>query len=134
MPSLAIIVVLVLYLILLLIIGAWGGRDSRSVAQYYLAGKKLPSWVIAFSTNATGESAWLLLGLTGPLLAETQLIEGLSTGRKAFNIILGVGAVDRNELFGDPTVPGSLNIGWNDETSISVQSHGRTARGDGAVG
>ena len=65
MPSLAIIVVLVSYLILLLIIGAWGGRDSRSVAEYYLAGKKLPSWVIAFSTNATGESAWLLLGLTG---------------------------------------------------------------------
>ena len=65
MPSLAIIVVLVSYLILLLIIGAWGGRDSRSVAGYYLAGKKLPSWVIAFSTNATGESAWLLLGLTG---------------------------------------------------------------------
>ena len=65
MPSITIIVVLVLYLILLLIIGAWAGRDSRSVAQYYLAEKKLPSWVIAFSTNATGESAWLLLGLTG---------------------------------------------------------------------
>jgi sodium/proline symporter len=27
--------------------------------------KRLPSWVIAFSSNATGESAWLLLGLTG---------------------------------------------------------------------
>ena len=65
MPSLAIIAVLVLYLVLLLIIGAWGGRDSTSVAEYYLAGKKLPSWVIAFSTNATGESAALLLGLTG---------------------------------------------------------------------
>ena len=65
MPSLAILVVLVLYLVLLLIIGAWGGRDSKSVAEYYLAGKRLPSWVIAFSTTATGESAWLLLGLTG---------------------------------------------------------------------
>ena len=36
-----------------------------SVAGYYLAEKKLPSSVIAFSTNSTGESAWLLLGLTG---------------------------------------------------------------------
>ena len=65
MPSIAILVVLVLYLVLLLIIGAWGGRDSGSISEYYLAGKKLPSWVMAFSTNATGESAALLLGLTG---------------------------------------------------------------------
>jgi sodium/proline symporter len=35
------------------------------VAGYYVAGKRLPAWVIAFSFNATGESAWLLLGLTG---------------------------------------------------------------------
>ncbi|MCH7777816.1 MAG: sodium/proline symporter, partial [Gemmatimonadetes bacterium] len=40
-------------------------RESRSLAGYYVAGKKLPAWVIAFSTNTTGESAWLLLGLTG---------------------------------------------------------------------
>jgi sodium/proline symporter len=65
MPSITIITVLVVYLILLLIIGTWGGRASRSVAGYYVAEKKLPSWVIAFSSNSTGESAWLLLGLTG---------------------------------------------------------------------
>ena len=65
MASATIIAVLVVYLIILLAIGAWGSRASKSVAGYYLAEKKLPSWVIAFSTNATGESAWLLLGLTG---------------------------------------------------------------------
>lgn len=46
-------------------VGIWASREARSVAGYYVAGKKLPSWVIAFSSNATGESAWLLLGLTG---------------------------------------------------------------------
>jgi sodium/proline symporter len=65
MTSSTIIVVLAVYLVVLLIIGAWAARASKSVAGYYVAGKKLPSWVIAFSSNATGESAWLLLGLTG---------------------------------------------------------------------
>ncbi len=60
-----ILLVLVGYLVILLLIGAWGSRESTSVAGYFVAGKKLPSWVIAFSSNATGESAWLLLGLTG---------------------------------------------------------------------
>lgn len=57
--------VLVLYFATLVGIGWWAGRESRSVAGFYVAGKKLPSWVIAFSSNTTGESAWLLLGLTG---------------------------------------------------------------------
>ena len=65
MPSPTIIAVLAVYGLILLAIGVWGGRESNDVAGYYVAGKKLPSWVIAFSSNTTGESAWLLLGLTG---------------------------------------------------------------------
>ena len=60
-----ILAVLIVYLVILLIIGFWAGRESRDIRGYFVAGKKLPSWVIAFSSNATGESAWLLLGLTG---------------------------------------------------------------------
>jgi D-aminopeptidase len=68
------------YLLILLAIGVWAGRESRDVKGYYVAGKKLPSWVIAFSSNATGESAWLLLGLTGM---------GYLVGIHAFWIVLG---------------------------------------------
>ncbi len=75
-----VIVVLVSYLLVLLAIGVWGGRESGDVAGYYVAGKKLPSWVIAFSSNTTGESAWLLLGLTGM---------GYMVGAHAFWVILG---------------------------------------------
>ena len=78
--SATVIAVLVLYLLVLLAIGFWGGRDSGDVAGYYVAGKKLPSWVIAFSSNTTGESAWLLLGLTGM---------GYMVGAHAFWVILG---------------------------------------------
>jgi len=80
MYSATIITVLVVYLLILLVIGLWGGRESGTVAGYFVAGKKLPSWVIAFSSNATGESAWLLLGLTGM---------GYAVGAHAFWIILG---------------------------------------------
>lgn len=76
----AIIAVLVLYGVVLFAIGVWGSRESGSVAGYYVAGKKLPSWVIAFSTNATGESAWLLLGLTGM---------GYAMGIHALWVVLG---------------------------------------------
>jgi sodium/proline symporter len=65
MTSTAVVGVLVVYGIVLVAIGFWASRGSGSVAGYYVAGKKLPSWVIAFSSNTTGESAWLLLGLTG---------------------------------------------------------------------
>jgi len=75
-----IVAILVVYLLVLLAIGVWGGRESGDVAGYYVAGKKLPSWVIAFSSNATGESAWLLLGLTGM---------GYLVGVHAFWVVLG---------------------------------------------
>lgn len=78
--SLTIVSVLVVYLLILLAIGFWGARSSRTIDGYYLAGKRLPSWVIAFSSNTTGESAWLLLGLTGM---------GYAVGAHALWVIVG---------------------------------------------
>ncbi|HSM05031.1 MAG TPA: sodium/proline symporter [Longimicrobiales bacterium] len=80
MTSGVILGVVAVYLLVLLALGLWGGRESGDLKGYYLAGKKLPAWVIAFSSNATGESAWLLLGLTGM---------GYAVGVHAFWIILG---------------------------------------------
>ena len=79
-PSPIVIGVLVGYLLVLLGIGFWASRESGDLKGYFVAGKRLPSWVIAFSSNATGESAWLLLGLTGM---------GYAIGVHAFWVILG---------------------------------------------
>lgn len=80
MVSATIVAVLIAYLLVLLAIGLWGSRESGDLKGYYVAGKRLPAWVIAFSSNATGESAWLLLGLTGM---------GYLVGVHAFWVILG---------------------------------------------
>ena len=53
------------YLLLITGLAIWSSKGSSDTAGFFIAGKKLPFWVVAFSANATGESGWLLLGLTG---------------------------------------------------------------------
>ncbi len=54
-----------LYLIILIVIGIVASRRMKDIRDYFAAGKKLGFLAVAFSARATGESAWLLLGLTG---------------------------------------------------------------------
>ena len=56
------IMVLLAYLAFLAGLAIWSRRETKSLSGFFLAGKKLPYWAVAFSTNATGESGWLLLG------------------------------------------------------------------------
>lgn len=72
--------VLVLYFSALFAIGYFASRKVRNIKDYYVGGKKLGYWVVAFSTRATGESAWLLLGLTGM---------GAMAGISAFWVVVG---------------------------------------------
>ncbi|HIA11157.1 MAG TPA: sodium/proline symporter [Flavobacteriales bacterium] len=59
------VIVLLFYFGILLAIGVFASRKVKGLADFYVGGKDLGYWVVAFSTRATGESAWLLLGLTG---------------------------------------------------------------------
>jgi sodium/proline symporter len=68
------------YLAVLAGLAIWSSQESQTLKGYFLAGKKLPFWVVAFSTNATGESGWLLLGLTGM---------GYAIGAQAFWVVVG---------------------------------------------
>ena len=61
-----IIAVFVAYLLVLFGLAVWSRKSvGNNVEGYFIADKKLPFWVVAFSANATGESGWLLLGVTG---------------------------------------------------------------------
>ncbi|MFH2001492.1 MAG: sodium/proline symporter [Planctomycetota bacterium] len=57
------------YLILILCVGMLTSRLIRSQADFILGGRRLGPWVIAFSERASGESAWLIVGLPGAALA-----------------------------------------------------------------
>lgn len=68
------------YLAILIVLAIWSRAETHSLSGYFMAGKKLPFWVVAFSANATGESGWLLLGLTGM---------GYAVGAQAYWVVVG---------------------------------------------
>jgi len=56
---------LIIYSIIILVVGVFAARMNRTLDDYLLADRKLGAWVAAFSERASGESAWLLIGLPG---------------------------------------------------------------------
>src|SRR5210317_875119 len=76
----ATVAVLVGYLATLAAVAIWSRKETHTLKGFYLAGKKLPYWVVAFSANATGESGWLLLGLSGM---------GYAVGAQAYWVVVG---------------------------------------------
>lgn len=59
------ITVLALYVGVLFLIGILASRKIKGMSDYYVGGKQMGFWAVAFSARATGESGWLLIGLTG---------------------------------------------------------------------
>lgn len=58
-------IALFLYFGILFLLGIVASRRIKDLKDYYVGGKRLGYWVVAFSARATGESGWLLIGLTG---------------------------------------------------------------------
>ncbi len=59
----------IVYLFVILFVGFATYKLTRTLADFLLAGRKLGPWVVAFSERASGESAWLLIGLPGAAFA-----------------------------------------------------------------
>ena len=57
--------VLVLYFAVLLGIGFFASKRISNISDYFVGGKKLGYWIAALSARSTGESGWLLIGVTG---------------------------------------------------------------------
>ncbi len=74
------ILVLGLYVGVLFLIGIIASRKIKGMSDYYVGGKKMGFWAVAFSARATGESGWLLIGLTGM---------GAMAGYSAYWVVLG---------------------------------------------
>lgn len=58
-----------IYLLIVLLVGFLTYKKNKSHDDFFIAGRRLNPWVVAFSERASGESAWLLLGLPGAAFA-----------------------------------------------------------------
>jgi len=64
------IAVFIAYIVILIGIVVYSARRSKTNKDYILGGNKISGFSLALSERATGESAWLLLGLTGLAYSE----------------------------------------------------------------
>ena len=77
--------VFVLYMVATVSIAWWYSRGPRTHKEFVLGGGRFSGTALALSERATGESAWLLLGLTGHAYAD-----GLSTIWVALGCVIGI--------------------------------------------
>jgi sodium/proline symporter len=73
------------YLLIVIVVGILTFRFTKTLADFLLAGRRLGAWVVAFSERASGESAWLLIGLPG-----LALVSGFSAIWSAIGCAAGI--------------------------------------------
>ena len=62
-----VIVAFVLYLLMMIAIGAFYAKGNNNSEDYFLGGRKLNGCVAALSAQASDMSGWLLMGLPGAI-------------------------------------------------------------------
>jgi len=114
--------VFVVYLLILAALALWSRREAQTMSGYFIAGKKLPPWVVAFSTNATGESGWLLLGLTGMGYSvgvhAYWVVAGEVTGIAVAWLLMSRRIKRMGDEYGSITVPDVLASRLNDKNHV----------------
>ena len=61
----ALILAFIIYLIFLVLIGIWSSRFNKTLDDFLIAGRKLGTWPVAISAEASDMSGWLVLALPG---------------------------------------------------------------------
>ena len=79
-----IIVIFVLYLVMMLTIGLMAYKRTSNTEDYFLGGRKLGSWVVSLSAQASDMSGWMLMGLPG-----AAYLAGLEAGWIAVGLTIG---------------------------------------------
>lgn len=82
--NLPIILAFICYLIFMIGIGMYFYGRTRTTTEYFLGGRKLGSWVVSMSAQASDMSGWLLMGLPG-----AAYLSGISAGWIAIGLGIG---------------------------------------------
>ncbi|MGN0701042.1 MAG: sodium/proline symporter, partial [Oscillospiraceae bacterium] len=79
-----VVIAFIVYGLVILGIGLFSFKKSKTVSDYFLGGRKLGSWTTAISAQASDMSGWLLMGLPGAVfvggLTESWIAIGLFIG------------------------------------------------------
>ncbi len=78
------IIVFIVYALIMLAIGLYYYKKSKSMSDYFIGGRELGPWTTAISAQASDMSGWLLMGLPGAVL-----VGGLTESWIAVGLFLG---------------------------------------------
>ena len=111
-----------LYLLLIISVGVLSNKFISSQLDFLLAGRRLGPWVTAFSERASGESAWLLLGLPGAAIAvgygEVWAVIGIISGIILSWFLIAERLRAETEKYEALTIPDYLQKKFNDTSGI----------------
>ena len=114
--------IFILYLLLIIFVGILSNKFVSSQLDFLLAGRRLGPWVTAFSERASGESAWLLLGLPGAAIAigygEIWAVIGITIGIISSWFLIAERLRDETEKFDSLTIPDFLEKKFNDSSGL----------------
>ena len=115
-------VIFILYLSLIIFVGILSNKFVSSQLDFLLAGRKLGPWVTAFSERASGESAWLLLGLPGAAIAvgygEIWAVIGITVGIISSWFLIAEKLRYETEKLNSLTIPDFLEKKFNDSSGL----------------
>ena len=114
--------IFIIYLSLIIFVGILSNRFVSSQLDFLLAGRKLGPWVTAFSERASGESAWLLLGLPGAAIAigygEFWAVIGITLGIISSWFLIAEKLRYETEKLDAMTIPDFLEKKFDDKSGI----------------
>lgn len=84
MGNIFVIIAFVAYALVILGIGIFSYKKSKSMNDYFIGGRQLGSWTTAISAQASDMSGWLLMGLPGAIF-----VSGLTESWIAIGLFIG---------------------------------------------
>ena len=114
--------IFVFYLFFLIWVGLKTFKYNQNQEDYFLAGRTLSPWVVAFSERASGESAWLLLALPGAAIAiglgEFWSVIGIIFGIISSWLLVAKKIRQETEKYNALTIPDYLHKRYADNSNI----------------
>jgi Na+/proline symporter len=115
-------IVFVLYLLLVMVVGAVASRYGRTMEGYFLADRNLGSWVTAISSVASSESGWLVIGLVGMAYVwgaqAIWTVPGVLLGYVCNWYLVAPRLRQQSAALGAITIPGYLQARFGDRWNL----------------